>query len=160
MKEGTRNPGPFENGYVLVQQRRVGSTNVIAGYQEVTLLGMLLAPAASPWQSPEVPGTDRFQRPLQGRPSLTGGHSVAGANPRRQAPSPSIWADFHGNSTVFVPPITIHLALVAVYPELVIRREVRPLERAAAAVDRRSPGRSRNQAERMAREICVNVVSC
>ena len=46
---------------------------------------MLLAPAASPWQSPEVPGTDRFQRPLQGRPSLTGGHSVAGANPRRQA---------------------------------------------------------------------------
>ena len=48
-------------------------------------LGMLLAPAASPWQSPEVPGTDRFQRPLQGRPSLTGGHSVAGANPRRQA---------------------------------------------------------------------------
>ena len=72
---------------------------------------------------------------------------------------PSIWADFHGDSAVFAAPITIHLALVAVFPELVTRRELRPLERGAAAADRRSPGRSRDQAERMARQICLDVAS-
>jgi hypothetical protein len=100
-------------------------------------------------------------------PSSTGAHRgtishVRILSPRLPSPSArgtSMWADFRGYSTVFAPPITIHLALVALYPELVTRRELRPLARGAAAADRRSPGRSRDQAERMARQICVDVVS-